>query len=366
LSSNEGTEEQENPMTDRRSEYFDLEQALAVLAEHAGANDAESVWPEASWNALARSGVTAWLIPREYGGGDWDRVALLEGYGKVAGACLTTCFILSQRDAACHRLLASGNQELCQELLPPLARGERFITVGLAQLTTSRQHVRPALVARVENERIVLDGVMPWVTGATRADHFLTGAVLEDRRQVVVVVPRETTGLSVGPVQPLMALQGSQTAQVRCEGVELDRRWLLAGPAEAGLPAGRGPGGLETSGLALGLAGAVLTYVLGEAEKRPEWQGLAGRYQQSRDRLHGQLVALARGEVEANDAPKIRARANALVLRLTQLALAVAKGTGFVGTHPAQRWARQALFFLVWSCPRPALEATVAYLEPPE
>ena len=58
----------------------------------------------------------------------------------------------------------------------------------------------------------------------------------------------------------------------------------------------------------------------------------------------------------------VRAQANTLVLRSTQAALTAAKGVGFVRPHPAQRWARQALFFLVWSCPRPAAEATIGYL----
>jgi hypothetical protein len=53
------------------------------------------------------------------------------------------------------------------------------------------------------------------------------------------------------------------------------------------------------------------------------------------------------------------------VLRATQAALTASKGTGFLRSHPAQRWARQALFFLVWSYPRPAAEATLAYLAPP-
>jgi alkylation response protein AidB-like acyl-CoA dehydrogenase len=51
-----------------------------------------------------------------------------------------------------------------------------------------------------------------------------------------------------------------------------------------------------------------------------------------------------------------------LVLRATQTALTAAKGAGFLKQHPAQRWARQAMFFLVWSCPRPAAEATLSYL----
>ena len=53
-----------------------------------------------------------------------------------------------------------------------------------------------------------------------------------------------------------------------------------------------------------------------------------------------------------------------LALQATQVALTVAKGAGFVAPHPAQRWARQALFFLVWSCPRPAAEGIIEHLLP--
>src|SRR6185437_12431914 len=117
------------------------------------------------------------------GGTERPPLELLDGYGRLAGACLTTCFLLSQRDAACRRLRDSGNVELCHELLPPLASGEIFATVGLSQLTTSRQHVRPVLTARRQGSSVVLDGVMPWVTGAAQADFFVTGAVLEEGGQ---------------------------------------------------------------------------------------------------------------------------------------------------------------------------------------
>src|SRR5438046_2666390 len=83
--------------------------------------------------------------------------------------------------------------------------------------TTSRQHVKPALVAKGSGDSFILDGVMPWVTGAPEADHFITGAVLEDGRQVLAVLPSELPGVSVGPPLELMALQGSLTAEVRCE-----------------------------------------------------------------------------------------------------------------------------------------------------
>src|SRR5690348_9503541 len=133
------------------ADFLPLDAALAVLANYASKADAEAVWPAESWDALRRSGALGWVIPREYGGLELDPLELLEGYQRLAGACLTTCFLLSQRDSACRRLRDSGNDRLCRELLPALAAGQRFATVGLAQLTTSRQHVRPVLVARLED-----------------------------------------------------------------------------------------------------------------------------------------------------------------------------------------------------------------------
>jgi alkylation response protein AidB-like acyl-CoA dehydrogenase len=343
----------------------ELDPVLAVLAGHAADADAEPVWPVASWDALGRGGVTGWAIPPEYGGRGFDPAGLLDGYGRLAGACLTTCFILSQRDSACRRIRDSGHEALCRQLLPPLARGEAFATVGLSQLTTSRQHVRPVLTVRLDGDAVILDGVMPWVTGAARADHLVTGVVLDDGRQLLLVVPAGTPGLHVRAPLDLMALGGSLTAEVACEGVRVDRRWVLAGPAERVLPAGRGAGSLETSCLALGLAGAAVRYLQGEAGRRPEWEATASSCASRLHDLQGQLRRLAHTGADADAAARLRARANALVLHATQTALAAAKGTGFLRPHPAQRWARQALFFLVWSCPRPALDATLAYLAPP-
>ena len=50
------------------------------------------------------------------------------------------------------------------------------------------------------------------------------------------------------------------------------------------------------------------------------------------------------------------------MLRATQAALGAAKGTGYVVGHPAGRWCREALFFLVWSCPAGVLSANLCEL----
>lgn len=335
---------------------------FANLVENGNAADGELAWPEVSWQAVRQAGVLGWGVPVEYGGSALSPLDLLAGYERLAGACLTTCFILSQRDAAVRRIRDSGNDVLCRELLPPLARGETFTTVGLSQLTTSRQHTKPAMVGREDGPAIILDGFMPWVTGAARADFFITGAVLEDGRQILAALPGNLPGVAVGPPLQLMALQGSMTAEVRCTSVRLDRRWLLAGPAEKVMATGRGgAGGLETSCLALGLAGAAVDYLTAEGDSRQELRKDTEQLERSRRRVRQEMYELAQNRASPDAAAALRARANSLVLRATQAALTAAKGAGFLRSHPAQRWARQALFFLVWSCPRPAAEAMLAY-----
>src|SRR5262245_45624940 len=91
-----------------------LAETLSVLADHAAAADADAVWPAASWDALRRVGVLGWAVSADRGGAGLDAAALLDGYARLAGACLTTCFLLSQRDAAVRRL-AGGNNELAAE-----------------------------------------------------------------------------------------------------------------------------------------------------------------------------------------------------------------------------------------------------------
>jgi hypothetical protein len=71
---------------------------------------------------------------------------------------------------------------------------------------------------------------------------------------------------------------------------------------------------------------------------------------------HDRLHTLARS-TNNEDTLALRVDCTRLVLKATQAALAVAKGTGFVVPHPAQRWVRQAQFFLVWSCPQPVAGA---------
>lgn len=337
-----------------------LDELCDQLAELASQLDVPQSWPAHQLALCARYGVYRWFVPQEFGGQPWSAADILRGYLRLSAACLTTTFIVTQRMGACRRIAeCEGNPQLKNELLPALAGGERFATVAISHLTTSRRHLaQPALRAQETPDGFRLDGYSPWVTGAVYADLIVTGATLPDGRQILLAIPKRTPGVVAGEPLELLALSASQTGPVRFEGVLASREWLLAGPAENVLQQKPGTGGLQTSALAAGLASSAIGFIELEAARRPDLLAVCEALRREWQNLQDDLLQAA-GDGTASGADPLRARANSLALRAAHAALAAAKGAGFVDGHPAGRWCREALFFLVWSCPAPVTAASL-------
>jgi alkylation response protein AidB-like acyl-CoA dehydrogenase len=344
-----------------------MTELLAKLAERSGALDAAQAWPAEQFGLLAQAGVLGWVIPRTYGGSEVTERELLEGYIDLASACLATTFVLTQRNGACQRIAASPNEELKADLLPRLARGELFATVGISHLTTSRQHLRlPSVRVAEEKTGFTFDGEVPWVTGAAHADFVVTGGTLADGRQMLAAVPSNLPGVVIAPPARLLALSASHTSSMRLESVLVDRRFLIAGPIEQVMKKGASStGSLGTSALAVGLSRAAIDRLSAEAAARPDlvpiFEPLSEECASLRAALAAALENAAAGDA-ARSSEAIRARANSLALRSTQALLAASKGAGFVSGHFAERAVREAMFFLVWSCPQPVVAAALREL----
>lgn len=334
---------------------------LSELERHAEDADRLTAWPEASWDVVRRSGVLGMSIPRRYGGAELSPAERLNQMELLASGCLTTAFILSQREAAI-RQLAKGPEHLCERYYPRLASDEAFLTVGLSQLTTSRQHQGPSLRATpLPSGGYRLQGEIPWVTGAEKATAIIVGATLADARQLILELRTDLPGVIIEPPLPLSSLAGSGTSLVRCNEVSTEADSVLAGPVESVM--GRiGGGGLDTSCLALGTARSAQEFITGEAQRRLELNSIAAGFEESIRHARTRLHSLALGEPGPDEALALRVQCTNLALRTSQAALMVAKGAGFLVPHRAQRLARQALFYLVWSCPRPVADGVLAEL----
>ncbi len=335
------------------------------LSDSAANLDAYETWPKEQLAWCAEAGVFRWFVEEKYGGLNWSDSKIIEGYLKLSQHCLTTTFVLTQWNAACRRIASGASKALREELLPRLATGELIATVAISHLSTSRQHLsRPALSAqRRPDGSYVLNGFSAWVTGGAFADYIVVGATLPDGNQILCNVPRLTPGLTTYLGQRLVALTSSCTDKIELQNVIVQPQDIVGGPALNVMQSGGGgTGGLQTSTLAIGLASAAASYLVRQANERPEIVAATKAIETEVSELQSLLLTLAGHRPSRLSASELRSKANSLSLRATQAALTVSKGAGFAADSEIGRWAKEALFFLVWSCPQPVLEANLEEL----
>jgi alkylation response protein AidB-like acyl-CoA dehydrogenase len=234
-----------------------------------------------------------------------------------------------------------------------------------AQLTTSRQGAVPAMRATRMEGGYRFDGLIPWCTGAARADYIVAGGATEDGRHVLALLSRDAKGVCVDPPMPLVALSASWTASVRCDAVEVEDEKILRVGEKVLTRGNHLP--LGQAFLAMGLCRGAIDLI--QRFQSPAAERAFARFDRQLEDLRTEVLRLSQPDMEAqaNDAAAgIRGRCNDLALRATHAGITLYKGTGLLAGHPAQRLAREAMFLLVWSCPNPVVDCTVDLLtEPP-
>lgn len=347
-----------------------LDELCAALSSLTAETDRTGTWPVEQLQLCGKAGVFEWFLAAEHGGQGWTDDLVTRGYLKLSEACLATTFIITQRTGACRRIAGGTNSELKERLLPDLVRGATFATVGISHLTTSRRHLgKPALSATREQNGWRLNGFAPWVTGGEAADHVVVGAVVLDPQgaptseEVLLAVPSNLQGVSTPDPFAMVALTASRTGQVQLDNVLVPDEYLIAGPVEAVLKHGIGarPGGPQTSTLALGSAAASLSILRDEASRRPDLEAALEALAAEHAEVVVDLHAAASGTPTCSS-ESLRQRSNSLALRASQAALTATKGAGYLADARAGRLCREALFFLVWSCPQPVQQAGLCEL----
>jgi len=338
-------------------QFQKLMDILPAIRGRATSLDRSGHWPADDLHDLASVGAWRWFVPEKFGGDGIDPLELHLRYEAIASASLATALVVSQRDSAVGLIEGSENQELREEILPPLGRGEFFSTIGIAQLTTSRQ---AGLRAASDGDGFMLDGAIPWCTGAAKAKIIVAGAVTDDGRQILFALPTELAGVTIAPPMELVSLRSSWTSRVELRGVRLERKQILRGPVAKAL-SGRSKGiPLGQTFLAFGLCRGALELMMEDPSERS--RSLAGRLNERLMSLRGEVLEICRSGRETDAGPRLRAECNDMALKITQSLVTLQKGSALLMDHPAQRLAREALFFLVWSCPDAVIECTIGLL----
>lgn len=309
---------------------------MATAASLAGEFRLQAQRADQSWEVvaeqvgrLAASGLYGHLV-------EADRPERFDYLELMSSACGVTTFVSSQHESACRRVMGTP---LAEQFLPEWTSGRRLAGICFAHIRRARVDV----VAELEGARLRFRGTAPWFTGwGLMQDVVVAGTTAEGDYLFAVI---ELDRVKPGPIQPLCAMQASNTVSLELD-LELPAERLLARVTPQELASRDLANIVANSARSLGVTRAALA-LMPEPVLRREYESLRQR---------------ARHWQGGEDGLEIRARAVRLGLLAAQASLVAAGGRGNSLDHPAQRLVREAMFYSVTQLTRELGQTTIAAL----
>ncbi len=196
-----------------------VEFAASRLVDGVDARDREATFSRELWQACADFGLQGLLVPEAWHGAGQDllsAVAVFEGVGYGARDN-GLVFSLAAHAASCEGpLVAFGTEAQQREWLPGLVDGRLIGATGITEPDSGSNVLALETKAVRDGDGWVLNGSKTFVTNAPVADLFVlyarTGSGFAGL--TCFLVPRGTTGLTIGPKIEKMGLRTSPMAQV--------------------------------------------------------------------------------------------------------------------------------------------------------
>jgi alkylation response protein AidB-like acyl-CoA dehydrogenase len=219
---------------DLPSEYKELRASVRALSEkeiapHAQAVDEDHRFPQEAKVALIKNGLYAAHVPTEFGGDGADALATVLIIEEVARACGSSSLIPAVNKLGSMPLILGGNDEQKKRWLPRLVKGE-----GFSYCLSESEAGSDASAMRTKVERSgdgwVLNGSKKWITNAGESEFYSVVAQGDPsggtKGITAFIVEKSDPGVSFGAPEKKMGMRGSPTREVYFDNVRLgdDRR----------------------------------------------------------------------------------------------------------------------------------------------
>ena len=349
------------------SEYKDLRESVRALAEKeiapfAQAVDEEHRYPQEAADALQKAGLAAAHVPTQYGGDGADALATVIIIEEVARVCGASSLIPAVNKLGSLPLILGGNEEQKTRWLSQLVAGKGFsYALSESEAGSDASALRTKAIRQGDNW--VLNGSKKWISNAGVSEFYTvmaqTDPNLGSKGITAFIVEKSDSGVSFGSPEKKMGFRGSPTREVYFDNVVLsdDRRISEVGAGFILAMNTLDHTRITIAAQALGLAQGALDVAAQYSHERKQFgkeifdfQGvqfmladMAMNIEAARALTYG---AASKSEHNEKDLRFFSAAskcfASDTAMKVTQDAVQILGGYGYVSDYPVERMMRDA------------------------
>lgn len=320
-------------------------------------------FPAETFRKMTECGITGIGFPKEYGGSGLDKMAQTIATEELAKVCAATAAIFSIHQGAAWFIHLFATHEQKEKYLRPLLEGGVVGAFALTEPNAGSDASALQTTAVLDGDEYVLNGAKCFISGGSVAGIYTILALTEPEKKVkgisAFIVEAGTPGLSVGKIEEKMGIRGSDTAEVILKDVRVPKENML-GKMNRGFSMA-----LESIDAArvtvaaaqgLGIAEGAFEHAVTYAKERKQFGKPIG-YQQG----IGWYLAEMKTRIEAarwltyraawlidqklpvtNEGAMAKLYASETARYVTNLALQIHGGYGYMNDYPLERMYRDA------------------------
>ena len=349
------------------SEYNDLRDSVRALAEKeispfASAVDEEHRYPQEASDALLKAGLSAAHVPVEFGGEGADALATVIIIEEVARVCGASSLIPAVNKLGSLPLILSGTKEQKERWLTQLAKGKGF-SYCLSESEAGSDASALKTKAERNGDSWVINGSKKWISNAGISEFYTVIAQTDPSKGskgiTAFIIEKSDAGISFGALEKKMGFRGSPTREVYFDNVTIgdDRRISEVGAGFSLAMDTLDHTRITIAAQALGIAQGALDVATKYSHERKQFgkeifdfQGvqfmladMAMNIEAARQLTYAAAARSERGDKDLKFfSAASKTFASDVAMKVTQDAVQVLGGYGYVSDYPVERMMRDA------------------------
>jgi len=335
------------------------EKEVAPLAEEI---DINGRYPHETFNKMVKCGFTGIGVPVEYGGSGGDDITKIIVVSELAKKCGATSAILSIHAVFVQTILKFGTEEQKKKYLPLVTSGGMKTAFALTEPNAGSDAAGVKTTAMSDGDEYVINGTKCFITGGSVADYVVLFALTDPSKGVkglsAIIVPKGTKGFSVGKIENKMGIRASETAELIFDNCRVPKENLVGKEGQGFKMAMIGLDGarIGVAAQALGLAEGALEESVSYMKERVQFgkpiaalQGLqwyisdmATKIECARWMIYRAAYLKISGQPFTKEAAMAKLNASETASFVTNLALQIHGGYGYMKDYPLERMVRDA------------------------